>query len=110
MATLEEKAILWYEGLPPTSIYSLKDFYSTFYENYKGNYPSLELIENLCGNFESLMLHLGIDMDDEDLIGDEFKEALLEFNCQSSCCSDMSVSEPWLQKEHIQKVVFLDAL
>ena len=49
-------------------------------------------------------------MYEEDLRNDEIKEALLEFNCQSSCSSDMSVSEPWLEKEHIQEVVFLDAL
>ena len=110
METLEEKAKLWYEGLPPSSLYSLKDFYSSFCENYKENYPSLEMIENFYGNFESLVLYLGIDMDDEDLMNDEIKEALLEFNCQSSCPSDMSVSKLWSQKEDIQEVVFLDAL
>ena len=98
METLEEKARLWYEGMPPASLYSLKCFYSSFCENYKEYHPSIELIENFCGNFESLMLHLGIDMDDEDLMNDEIKEALLEFNCQSSCSSDMSMCESWLQK------------
>ena len=44
------------------------------------------------------MLYLGIDMDDEDLMNDEIKEALLEFICQLSCSSDMSLFEPWLQK------------
>lgn len=109
MATLEEKSILWYEGLPPTSLYSLKDFYSAFYENYKEDHPSIELIESFCGNFESLVLYPGIDMDDEDLMNHEIKEALLEFNYQSSCSSDMSVFEPWLQREHVQETVFLDA-
>ena len=37
METLEEKTRLWYEGLPPASLYSLKDFYSVFCENYKEN-------------------------------------------------------------------------
>ena len=81
METLEEKYRLWYEGLPLASLYSFKDFYSAFCENYNENYPSLELIENFCGNFESLMLRLGIDMYEEDLMNDEIKEALLEFNC-----------------------------
>ena len=49
-------------------------------------------------------------MDDEDLMNDEIKEALLEINCQSSCSSDMIVSESQLQKEHIYKVVLLDTL
>ena len=40
METLEEKARLWYEGLPPTSLYSLKDFYSDFCKKYKKYYPS----------------------------------------------------------------------
>ena len=81
MITLEEKARLWYEGLPPASLYFLRDFYSSFCKNYKENDPSLELIENFCGNFESVVLYLGFDMDNEDLMNDEIKEALLEFNC-----------------------------
>ena len=68
------------------------------------------MIENFCGNFESLMLHIGIDMDDEDLMNNEIKEALLEFNCRSICSSDVSMSKSWLQKENIHKVFFLDAL
>ena len=54
------------------------------------------------------MLHLGIEMDGGDLIDEEIKDAPLEFDCQSSCSSDMSVSEPWIQEEHVQEVVFLD--
>ena len=77
METLEEKAKLWYERLPPTSLYSLKDFYTAFCENYKENHPSIELVKNLYGKFESLFQHLGIDIDDEDLMNDEIKEALL---------------------------------
>jgi hypothetical protein len=110
METLEEKEILQYEGFPTTILYSLKDFYLAFYEYYKENHPSIELAENFCGNFESLFQHLGIDMDDEDLMNDEIKESLLEFKCQSSCSSDVSFSKSWLQKENIQEVVFLDTL
>ena len=51
MATLEERTRLWYERLSPTSIYALEDFYSAFCENYKEIYPSIELVENFCGNF-----------------------------------------------------------
>ena len=84
MVNLEEEAKLWYEGFPPASLYSLKDFYSAFCKKYRKDYPSLELIENFRGNFESLILHLGIDMDDEELMDYEIKEALSEFNSQSS--------------------------
>ena len=34
MLTLKEDAKVWYEGLPPTSICSLEDFYSALYERY----------------------------------------------------------------------------
>ena len=40
-------------------------------------------------------------MDDEDVINDEIKEAPLEFDCLSSCSSDMSVSKPSMQEEHV---------
>ena len=108
MVTLEEEAMLWYEGLPPAGLYSLKDFYSTFCKKYKKDYPSLELIENFCGNFESLILHLGIDMVGEELMDYEIKEALLDFDSQLSCSSEESVPEPCAQEEYVQEVVSLD--
>ena len=73
METLEEGERLWYEGFPSASLYSLKDFYSTFCENYKESHPFIELVENFCGKFESLFQHLGIGIDDEDLTNDEIK-------------------------------------
>lgn len=48
MVTLKGKAWSWYEGLSPTSIYSLKDFYTVFYKNYKDNYSSIALVETFC--------------------------------------------------------------
>lgn len=85
----------------------LRIYIHLFVKKYKKDYPSLELIKKFCGNFESLMLHLGIDMDDEELMDHEIKEALFEFNYQSSCSSEELVSEPWIQEEHVQEVVFL---
>ena len=35
MVTLEEEARLWYEGMPPIGLYSLKDFYLAFCKNIK---------------------------------------------------------------------------
>ena len=35
MEILEERAILWYERLPPAIIYSLEGFYSVFFKKYK---------------------------------------------------------------------------
>ena len=108
METLEERERLWYEGLPPASLYSLKDLHSTFCENYKESHPFIELVENFCGNFESIFQHLGIDMDDEDLMNDEINEALLEFSCQSCCSSSVSFFYSLFHKENIEEVVFLD--
>lgn len=51
METLEEREILWYDRFLPASIYSLEDFYSSFCENYKESYPSIELVENFSRNF-----------------------------------------------------------
>lgn len=80
METLEEREILWYERLPPTSLYSLKDFYSIFCESYKQNYPYIVLVENLCGDFEYIFQHKEIYIDDEDLMDEEIKEALSELS------------------------------
>ena len=34
------------------------------------------LVENLCGNFENIFQHMGIYIDDKDLMVEEIKEAL----------------------------------
>ena len=101
MLTLEENARFWYETRPPASICSLKDFYLDFCKKYNRGRPSEELIQNLCGNIENLMLYLGAEVDDEGLINEEIKEAPLESDCQSSCTPDMLVSQPWIQEEHV---------
>ena len=108
MVTLEEEARFWYEGLPPTSICSLRDFFSSFCKKYNRGRPSKELIENLCGYIEDIMLYLGVEVDDRALVKDEIKEAPLKYDCQSRCSSEELVSKPWLQEEHVQEVVFLD--
>jgi hypothetical protein len=35
MATLEGKVRLWYEGLKPGILYSLKDFHITLFKHYE---------------------------------------------------------------------------
>ena len=54
LGTLEENARFLYESRLPASIRSLKVFYSAFCKRYNKDHPSLELIENLCGNFRVL--------------------------------------------------------
>ena len=101
MLTLEEMARFWYESRPPASISSIKDFYLVFYKRFGRHHLSPELIEALCGDLESLILYLGIDMDGEELMDYEIKEALLEFNSQSSYSSEESFPEPCEQEEHV---------
>ena len=55
MTTLEGKARLWYEKLTAANLYSLKDFHTIFFENYKGSYPSLLLVQNCCHYFENFI-------------------------------------------------------
>ena len=58
MVKLEGKAREWYEGLNPSSLFSLKYFHKVFYENYKEYSPSLSLVENCCDQSEDLIQHL----------------------------------------------------
>ena len=80
MASLDDDARLWYEGLLAASIYSLKDFHMIFCKNYKQHYPALWLIEFFCGRFEDLFPLIGIDIDDPDIMNDQFEEALLRLS------------------------------
>ena len=80
MVILEEEARFWYEGLPPASICSLKDLFSSFCKKYNRVHPSEELIENLCGYIEDLMLYLGVEVDDGALVKDEIEEASLKYD------------------------------
>ena len=70
MDTLEGKERSWYEILPASSLYSLEDFHSTLYENYKGSYPPLSLFENCCQvNFKYFIQHMEDDYGDEEFNG-----------------------------------------
>ena len=73
MITLEEMARFWYEERPPTSISSIKYFYLVFFKRHGKHHLSPELIETLCGDFKSLMFHLGIEVDDGAIMNDETK-------------------------------------
>jgi hypothetical protein len=102
MATLEEEARSWYEGLPSASLFSLEYFYSVFCVNYKESYPSLVLVENFCGNFDNLIQRMGIDINDEDLMYDEIEESLYELAShqeelvETSCIGTQDHSEQTL--------------
>lgn len=93
MASLEDDTKLWYEGLPTASIYSLKDFHMIFCKNYKQHHPALLLIESFCGRFEDLFQFIGIDIDDPDIMSDQFEEALFELSLHYSESSIVSCEE-----------------
>ena len=108
MLTLEKLARFWYEDRPPASISSIKDFYLAFCKRFGRHHLSPKLIETLCGDFEVLMLYLGLEVDGGAIINDETKEAPLDSDCQSSCSSEESVPEPCIQEEHVQEAIALD--
>ena len=78
MASLDDDAKLWYEGIPTSIIYSLKYFHIIFFNNYKQHHPALLLIESFCGKFGDLFQFMGIDINDPDIMIDEIEEALFE--------------------------------
>lgn len=65
MATLEGKARSWYEQLPTASFCFLNHFHTVFFENFKESNPSLLLVQNCCGHFESFIEKLEILLDEE---------------------------------------------
>lgn len=82
MASLEGKARCWYEKLSPSSLYSLKDFHSIFFEKYKDSYPYLLLVENCCKYVEIFIQHMENLYDDEEFMNEEILEAFYENSFQ----------------------------
>ena len=78
MESLEGKAGSRYEKLPASSLYSLKDFHTVFFENYKGLYPCLLLVQNCCDHFENFIQNLEKFYGDEEFMDEEIMEALYE--------------------------------
>ena len=64
MENLYGKAREWYEGLNPSSFFSLRDFHKVFYEHYKEYSPSLSLAENCCDQFEDIIQYL-VNIDED---------------------------------------------
>lgn len=79
MATVEDKARVWYEWLPEGTLCSLKDFHNVFSNHYVKSYISLQ---RCCDYSEGFIAYLeSIDdiecMDDEEII-----EAFFDFSLQ----------------------------
>jgi len=78
MAILEDEARSWYESLPSSSIYYLKDFHNMFFEMYKESYPSLILVQNCCSHLHRFIENLENFYGDNELMDVEIMEALYE--------------------------------
>ena len=78
MATLEDEARSWYEILPPSCIYCLKDFHTIFFERYKESCPSLILVQNCCKNVDRFIENIENFYGDVEFMDDKIMEALYE--------------------------------
>jgi hypothetical protein len=70
--------------------------------NYKERYPSIVLVKNLCANFENIFQHMGIDLDDEDLMDDEIEEAMFEM---SSRWEELVETRCYTTQDHSQQAI-----
>lgn len=89
MATLEDKARVWFEGLQLGSLCSLKQFHRIFFGHYGKSHPSLPLFKG-CSNFcKGLIQYLESIYDDVEYMDDEeMLEELYESSSQASCHDD----------------------
>ena len=83
MLTLEGNTRDWYEWLEPKSLFSLKDMHQVFYENYKGNSPSLSW--DCCEQSQNIIQYL-LDIDENlvDMHLEDLLEAIQEFHMHPS--------------------------
>jgi hypothetical protein len=82
MATLEGKTRLWYEGLKPDNLYSLKDFHITFFKHYGESNPSFLVFEDCCEFCEHFIKYLENVFGNEGCMNDEIIESLYEYSSQ----------------------------
>jgi len=91
MATLEDKARVWYEGLPLGSLCSLKDFHRIFFGQYGKSHPSSPLFQDCCNFWKGFIQYLESINDYVECMDDEILEELYEFSSQASCHDDQEV-------------------
>jgi hypothetical protein len=82
MATLEGRERLWYEGLKPGSLYSLKYFHITFFKHYGKSNSSSLVFEDCCEFCEHFIKYLENVFGNEECMNDEIIEALSEYSAQ----------------------------
>ena len=100
MATLEGKARSWYEGLKPCSLFSLKEFHTTFFEFYGKYNHSFLLFEDFCESYENFIQYLEETFGDEECLDYEIIEALYEYYSQQKI-TEISCFDT---KDHSQRI------
>jgi hypothetical protein len=105
MATLEGKARSWYEGLKPSSLYSLKDFHTTFFEYYGESDPSFLVFEDCCKFCEHFIKYLENVFGDEECMNDEIIESLYEYSSQQQIVVP-PLAEDEIDQELVAKIHF----
>jgi hypothetical protein len=100
MATLEGKSRLWYEGLKPNNLYSLKYFHMTFFKHYGESNSSSLVFEDCCEFCEHFIKYLEFFFGDEECMNDEIIEALYEYSSQQQI-----VAPPLVEDEVDQEIV-----
>jgi len=99
MATLEGKARLWYEGLKPGNLYSLKDLNITLFKHFGESNPSPLVFEDCCEFCEHFIKYLKNVFGDEECMNDEIIEALYEYSTQQQI-----VAPPLVEGEADHKI------
>jgi hypothetical protein len=93
MATLEGRARLWYEGLKPGNLYSLKDFHITFFKHYGESKLSSLVFEDCCEFCEHFIKYLENLFGNEECMNDEIIEALYEYSSQQQIVAPLVEGE-----------------
>jgi hypothetical protein len=106
MDTLEGKARLWYEGLKPGILYSLKYFHITFFKHYGESNPSFLVFEDCCEFCEHFIKYLENVFGDEECMNDEIIEAFHEYSSKQPIVAPPLVEDE-VDQEIVVKLIFL---
>jgi hypothetical protein len=91
---------LWYEGLKPGNLYSLKYFHITLFKHYGESNPSPLVFEDCCEFCEHFIKYLKNVFGDEECMNYEIIESLYEYSSQQQI-----VSPPLVEGESDQEIV-----
>ena len=78
MVSLEGAARSWYERLPSEILCSLTNFHIVFHEHFKGQYPSLLLVQDYCMHVKGVIENLENMYGDDEFMDEDILEILYE--------------------------------